>query len=48
MELEKKYISKENWKRVIKKEISYIELNHNEFLGEAYLIKVKEVKRTSL
>lgn len=44
MDLEKKYISKENWKRVIKRETSYMELNHNEFQGEAYLIKVKEVK----
>lgn len=44
MDLEKKYMSKENWKRIIKREISYMPLNHNDFQGEAFLIKVKEVR----
>lgn len=44
MKLEKKYISKENWKRVIEKEEIYRLFRYREIEGEASLLKIKKVK----
>lgn len=42
--LEKKYISKENWKRVIEREELYKSFNYEDLVGEVALIKIKKVK----
>lgn len=44
MSLEKKYISKENWKRLLEKEFVYKQIKYKELEGEAALIKIKKVK----
>ena len=44
MNLEKKYISKENWKRVTDRKTVYSPLKYNDLEGEASLIEIKKVK----
>lgn len=43
MQLEKKYISKNNWKRVIEREDAYTSIEEKDMSGEAYLLHIKKV-----
>lgn len=44
MDLEKKLISKPNWKRALKRKDVYMEINENSLKGEAFLIFIEKVK----
>ena len=44
MSLEKKYISKENWKRIVEKKSLYKQFKYNDLEGEIALLELKEVK----